>query len=232
MRALVVLLLLPLVAIAETVTVGTGASSDDGWYNGSGPSFSITVTSSDVGYYSGNYYHACYRTDGLTVPRNSTINDVICSVQARIDYVSAPDYRFIFEDTDDASAWSTLADFGTRVNNVVSVGYDTLDVPDPGNNNWYTFSGDSLIAGLQDVVNRPGWASGQAVALFMLTLYDDGSDAYTNVYFWDNGSTARMKLTVDYTLPVSVSIAREANSDEGGASNREAETSSPRETYE
>ena len=155
-----------------------GASGDDGYSDGVS-SFDNTGIYAWVGNVSGVVYQSFYRFPNITIPKDATITDAYVlwtsySTQSNItckQHVS-------FNDSDDAVAPTDYASFAGKSR--------TLEqdwTVDKWTGGWT--DGVSLTSSIQSMVNRAGWASGNAM---MLILTDDSSsgNAFRRVRTFDN----------------------------------------------
>lgn len=103
------------------------------------------------------------------------------------------------EDTDDARIFSTAADYEARNRTSAFVRWD--NIPPWDNDVWYESPDISSI--IQEIVNRAGWQSGNAIVIFW---EDDGSDRYAERAYqqWDwayGDHQYAPKLEVTFTPP-------------------------------
>jgi hypothetical protein len=131
----------------------------------------------------------------ITIPQGSTINSAAISVRARVsDPSTGVKTKITGDDEDNAATFSDLTDYNGRPRTTAAVDWD----PSEGwtADTWYDSVDISAV--IQEIVNRAGWVSGNALALFW---EDDGSasDNKKDCYSWDNVNANACKLTVTYT---------------------------------
>ncbi|MBU2346665.1 MAG: hypothetical protein KJ888_20940, partial [Gammaproteobacteria bacterium] len=131
----------------------------------------------------------------------------------------------IGEDADDAATFSTLANYqgrrgtvvgGANNNNITtaSVTWNAIAAWSVDESGADTTSPD-IKSIIQEIVNRVGWASGNAIVLY----HDDhaGNSTATdatnrNAYTWDNASAKAPLLEIDYTVLIAIeAIASEVS---------------------
>ncbi|MPZ24805.1 MAG: hypothetical protein GEU28_15045 [Dehalococcoidia bacterium] len=140
---------------------------------------------------------AAARFDDVTVPAGSTI--VSCHLTLTSDRngqtSSAVNTNLRFEAADDPAAIANDTDWHTRSlgDPVAWDGIESVDVDDE-------FTSPDLASILQAVIDRGGWASGQALQLFWL---EDGSSVGASriAYSFDASETKAPKLAIEYTEP-------------------------------
>jgi hypothetical protein len=133
------------------------------------------------------------RFQNITIPKNATITSATLTCQSAGWYTSSPAAITIFaQASDNASAFSsTFANISSRARSSASLtinplsGYsDNLVLPTP-----------DISALIQEVVGRPGWASGNALAILVRSdaAGERGIDSF------DGSSTTAPLLTIEYT---------------------------------
>ena len=122
------------------------------------------------------------RFTGVTVPAGATIVAATLRIVGAFTFNAAPDVVRLyasFEDADDAIAFavgnvaggslSHSGAAGARQNRPRTTAVATLVVTSVVDNDPYTFD---VTAGVQEVIDRPGWASGQALVAVIDTHED------------------------------------------------------------
>ena len=90
-----------------------------------------------------------------------TIDSASITFRARSNESGNCDLTFVCEDEDNAGIYlNNTFEISTR--SYTSASVDWIDVPDWANNNFYTTP--NLAGIVQEVINRPGWSSGNAMA--------------------------------------------------------------------
>ena len=178
-------------AVAQSVDIAVAASSDDAEEN---PSGGVSLTSSDLELVAdgSTVQTVGLRFPGVTVPNGATVTGAY--VQFQVDEVSTGAASLMVQ----AQATDNAATFTTATRNVSTRARTTASVPwsPPG---WSTVGArgtaqqtPDLRTLIQEVVNRTGWASGNALA-FIVT----GSGRRT-AEARDSGATVAPVLHVEY----------------------------------
>lgn len=138
------------------------------------------------------------RWDNVTIPAGATITSAILTV--RIHWATndgtGTKTNIYFEDADDPAAPTTAGDASGRVRTTAFTAWDDVN----------TVQGTDEVspdftAVLQEVVDRPGWASGQALQM----LWDDdgstcsGAGKHYCIDSYDWSSATAPLLEVGYT---------------------------------
>lgn len=186
-----------------TQTWQIGANTDDAskYWNGSAWSFSLTGSYNGVGYYSSTYYkYGCgLRWTGLTIPQGATINSAYLVVEAS-DARSATVVNSKIQGhyQDNAATFSTLADWNARPRTAAIVNWDNIPAWSTG----VEYTSPDIATIIQEIINRPGWASGNALALDWQD-WEDRSTHATNCerrgYSHNYYPAGTPKLTVTWT---------------------------------
>jgi len=194
------------ITIDPTIDEQVVASGDDGYWS-SQPYINITSGDMTMGYYSADHPDCSIwaRFDNFTVPAGATIDTASPDLLNR--YAGTRDVTVMayFDDVDDAVApttavgaqvlYSTHTDAGTSFSMIGSISTVWC-----GYSNYFI----DFATALQEVVNRPGYADGQAV---MYTLIEQGSSS-NSMYFtsYNYSTTDAPKIHVEYTTGGGTSI--------------------------
>lgn len=177
-----------------TLNLAIGATGNDGKGDSSG---GFSTSAVGIGNIFGTTDHAFFRYTNVTIAAGSTIDAALLTWTA-----SATDNGTTFaslvqaEDADSPAAPTTKADLYGRVHTTASVAY-----AGNGGTGWTansTYSPADIKAVVQEVIDRAGWASGNAVQI----LWDDnGSDnfAFRGPTDYGTDSAKATKLDIDYT---------------------------------
>ncbi len=170
-----------------TLAKQVAASADDAWQNAAG---TVAITGNDIGGLSGANFWAGWRFQNVTIDQGQVLTSAIFEGYA---YDTSEDNvygNFHCEDVDDATA------FAASSNNISSrtltTAYTAVGVSNVGVG-WYAVD---ITTAAQEVIDRGGWASGNAMNVIM--------DCLLNVllrfrqYDYSDGSSAA-KLTFTYT---------------------------------
>ena len=189
--------------IAATYVNGTiakpvGASTDDGWeYSGN-----ISVTDPIDWFYNSGTFIQGFRFSGLAIPNGATINSASLDLYAYNTTTGTAKVDIYGEDADDSLAFdgSNNVDISTRTLTDGTgglagvVAWDPVPTPTATGQKITTPDLSPLI---QEIINRPGWTSGNALSLIVpqnigsRQFYSfDGAAGNTSLY---------PTLNVDYT---------------------------------
>ncbi len=208
--------------IDPTIDVKVGASTDDCafYYNNSLSSWAIDLTGAGVwfgtgaGYFSTDVYKKGMgmRFLNITIPNSSTIDTAHITFTASANKSNTTvNSRLIGDDEDNAATWSTVANYQSRRGTVVGGADDTkittAVVDWDGIAAWTTdttYDSPEIKTIVQEIINRVGWASGNAMALW----WDDHDNRSTNAvdtqrlaYQYDVSTTKCPELHIEYTIP-------------------------------
>lgn len=181
-----------------TVAVSVSSSPDDA-RSTDAPAFTATETTAQVGagYQRPNVNG--YRFSALAIPPGAIIDSVVFSLVKQGDQWQQFQVDLAFEATDSAAAFSSAAAPAGRPRTTAHtlVG-DNLRRTE--GTRYSVGSGPGLAAALQEVVGRPGWRSGNAVALI---AYGAASAGYARLGFYtvDGGAARAPRLEVSYHTP-------------------------------
>lgn len=176
-----------LIDIGQEATYGPTEITDDAYVNAS---FIFLNSDLFVGNQLSNNLRTGIRFQDVQVPQGSTILSAILRLTVTATpFGSVCNVRIHAEDEDDAAAFSTLVDFTGRAETTAFVDWDNLSAA------WVAgerVSTPDVSAPVQEVINRLGWSSGNALVIF---LDDNASsiDAYRRFASFGN---------VDYLAPV------------------------------
>jgi len=166
---------------AEEGDSGSGFSSTGSWWT--------CVSDSLAG---GRYNGGCRFV--IAIPKDATI--AACTSQIWPHFgtsLADMNAQLGFQAVDNASNFSTDADVTTRTTSMTSKVSWVADQVGAGS--WAT--SPSLVTPMQEIVNRAGWASGNAAVL----LFDANTDIRKGGYFtaYDGDTSKAAKLDIDYT---------------------------------
>lgn len=207
MRKLLLLLMLLLCVSAAQADVfkdSVTASADDAGVNGAIWSTSSTTQFAGHGV-GGDFQKHGFRWQNVAVPQGSTIDSAVIRLWGTAAMVNTPDWKWVGVDVDDADAWTTEADFDSILANN-STGGSILVTVAP--TSWTTsdWNGHSLL-GLplvttlvQAIVNRPGWVSGNSLAI-MTFEYHTTPNEDLQFQTFDGDASHAPQLWIYYTPP-------------------------------
>lgn len=137
------------------------------------------------------------RFQNVTIPNGATILTAKIELKAvNSDSSTTCSVKIYAEDVDDASAFSTEANFDGRDKTPVA-GIAWTNIGAWTNGSWY--DSPSIVSAIQNVVNRGGWASGQDMAILILdNSSDEGAARFARSY--ENETAGAAKLTITYSV--------------------------------
>lgn len=160
------------------------------------------------------------RFRNVTIPKGSIINSASISVVPTGSTTDEPLVTMYGEDIDDAPAFvnGTTNTISSRTRTTASVVWSStnLGAPSPPR-----YSSPSLTTIIQEIVDRVGWASGNALNI----LIQGGSSSFRDLRFWafELGSDFP-ELDIDYTPPTPVMVGIPADIEfEGFPSTQQAQ---------
>lgn len=171
-----------------TLNLQVSASSDDAIENASG---SVTLTGTTMVFNNAAFWIG-YRFLSVTIPQGSTINSA--TLQYYVVNTSRDDneHDVYGQAADNAGTFTTTTNdisSRTRTTAKVTVTADAVGV------GFYSVTG--LAGVVQEITDRAGWVSGNALALIMDALVTPNLGPDT----WDNNPAQAAKLDIDYTAP-------------------------------
>ncbi len=134
------------------------------------------------------------RFENVTIPQGATIDSAFLSLRCySTGSGEVCDAVIYFEGIDSASQFSTYTDYSGRALTSSHVHWDSLPAMSSGL--WYRTP--NVSATVAEVVNRTGWSSGNALAVF---VQDDGSSsgAFRRWYQYDGLNSRACSLIVYY----------------------------------
>jgi type IV pilus assembly protein PilY1 len=168
-----------------------GATANDGWcYDDA--SFATSSTRMGRATYG---YDAFLRFTSVTIPPGSTIDTAVLKVACAIASSATTMRLKVYAcDEDNAAAPTDAAEAVADPRTTAGVDWDVSG--SWSLNTWY--DSPDISAVIQEVVDRGGWSSGNAL---MLLVDNDGSDlnALREIYDYGNNTFYAAKLDITYT---------------------------------
>lgn len=194
-------------------SVATGG--DDGTNSGTGaPAF--TATTVTVGHWndgkgSDGAFNCAFRFTNVTIPQAATI--LTATLQLVESYSSGAGGLYIpiglihGNDVDNCAALSStnfITRSGSWVDTTASVQWNFGNGIGAGN----AYTSPSLVSIIQEIVDRAGWASGNALALGMTDATGAYNNSYLDAYSYEGGNASYYpKLTVTWSGGGGTSVA-------------------------
>ena len=170
-----------------TLAKQVAASADDGWQNAAG---TVAITGNDIGGLSGPNFWAGWRFQNVTIDQGQVLTSAVFEGYA---YDTSEDNvwgNFHCEDVDNATAFAASSNNisgRTLTDAFTAVGVSNVGV------GWYAVD---ITPACQEVIDRGGWANGNAMNVIMDCLLN--SLLRFRQYDYSDGSFAA-KLTFEYS---------------------------------
>jgi hypothetical protein len=182
------------------------AGADDGNCQHSGGTLQ---SSFDYAYFGGRFattYRSFFRFQNVVIPSDAVIDSAVIRLVSTGNYsVTTCNAIIHFEDEDDPSAPSVVGDV-QEASLTTGADWDSIVAWTQGE----SYDSPDISSDLQEVIDRAGWNSGQAVIVHVL---NNGSSAtaFREAASFENSTYSEAQLIVSYHLPneivVSESIA-------------------------
>jgi hypothetical protein len=169
----------------STFTTSIAASSDDAAEDSGVMDLTANIaTMQDAADYIG------LRFTGVTIPPGSTVNTATTDVNVPSATLDSPDLTIYAEDTDDAATFTGSANnISGRTATTATASWAAIDIGTG------VKTSPNFAAVIQEIIDRPGWASGNDIAL----IFKGNSAACDfRISTWD-GTNPEAVLNVDYT---------------------------------
>lgn len=175
----------------QVFDVQVGASLDDG-HNWGGTLYRVSITASP-GNTSTNVTDSFHRYTNVTIPGGATITKAYITVEAHSGTDAGVLSNIYANDHDDAVAPTDNAEMVALARTTAFTAWDgeVFSADTPTNS-------DDIAAVIQEIIDRGGWNSGQAL---MIIWDDDGSpnDKRYRIHSYDGQPIQTQKLHVEYT---------------------------------
>jgi hypothetical protein len=176
------------------MTIFTGspaAGEDDGYWQSA--TFQNVGTAASFGNSAGNIRNAFFRIPSITIPKNAIINSAYLTLNANTAYSGTTcNANIAVELADSATQCTSVADANGRSKSSYVV-WSSIAAWS-SNTSYSTPDFASLIS---SIVSRSGWASGNAIQIFILDN-SSSSNALRGGKTYNNGSGIPV-LTIDYS---------------------------------
>jgi hypothetical protein len=189
-------------AATQTMTATVTASADDARVPDGG-SFTSTERTAMIGAGNGSQPNvAGFRFTGMTIPQGSIINSVEFSMVKGKTTWSRLVVYCVFEAQGNAASFSVSSTPAQRTP-TTAVSQTDSNVRRSSGKRYAICQGAQLAAALQQVISRPDWKAGNAVAIIAAGPASPAM-ARTDFMMSDAGSRSAPQLKVSYTLPQQV----------------------------
>lgn len=187
-----------------TLDIALAANEDDAQERQNGSDFDATATSvlltantSEASRFTGGF-----RFDNVTVPAGATIDAAYITVVALTTSVDDPNVNIHLEDADDPVNFADNADVQSRVRTTANTQWTATGVGTSPVNS------PSIVTAVQEVVDRAGWLSGQAMVVLIVGRSD--ANATFRVASFEHATLAAAALHIEYTAPAANEMSRPA----------------------
>ena len=174
---------------STTITVQVATSSDDAEENVSRGS--ISLTSSDLEFTTDGTKTQTVgmRFAGVTVPSGTAITDAYIQFVANETQPDVTNLTFYGQAVDNVPSFTTTKfNVSSRTKTLSSVVWNAIPVWTVGVN----YQTPNLSPVIGEIINRPGWVSGNALAIVVT------GTGHRTAYSYDGGSTKAAKLVITY----------------------------------
>lgn len=197
----------PTISVPETgATEQISATADDGCHNGAASGFSAAATWMGAADYGNTTTFWVFR--GLNIPQGAQLNSALLDYYLSYQF-NRPDMTFYAVDADDIGTIDG-GNLLTQTLTSASTLHSYSGRPAGGNsvNAWASATANvgavNMLAAIQEVIDRPGWVSGNDVAIIAQKTGGDGyAFAITNDYTDGSANAARLIWTLNTNPQVS-----------------------------
>ena len=198
------------IRIDPTLNLQVGASTDDAYRRLTAPYWALNASDIRVGAFGAATYQfgGGMRFLNVTIPQGTTIDAAYLTLRARAvtQNGTVVNTRISAEDVDNPATFADdAAAFDARWANRTTARVDWDDIPTFTSN--VDYNSPEIKTVIQEVVDRGGWASGQAMVVFWDDFEDRSSHvsgAYREVYSYDGSTTYAPKLVITFVVPPTV----------------------------
>ncbi len=185
----------PVTLDPTTVTEQVPAGADDGYIYGT--SFDNSSTDLVIGNEFGDDCNSYARWTTVAVPQGATIDNAKVQYYINEGYAAIPT-KIYFNDVDTATSPTSYSGFTDKTK---TTAYVSWSIPDTTGWN----DSPDIKTVIQEVVDRSGWASGNA--MMVLHLYTKGTSSYcVYIYSYNQSSSYAPKLVITYTTSSSQTL--------------------------
>lgn len=184
-----------------TVTYQAGQSADDCWIRQTWAGtdlFYTTVGNPWTGEWTGNYHKTLQgiRYPNVAIPQGATIISARLLIYSSASKTASPVNAYLrCEAVDDATTFSSLSDTLTRFSNSTTSVSNWEDIQ--GGAVGWTINSTNFNQSVQEVIDRPGWSSGNALVVF-IDDRDSRSSENKNFGHYDSDPATSIKLEIEY----------------------------------
>lgn len=176
-----------------TLNLTVGASADDAFQNNT--TMDLTTGSFNV---DATNKWAGFRFQNVTIPQGATIHSAVLTIFVGSSTGDEPKHTFYGQAADDAGVFTTGAsNISSRTRTTANVLWDNADL---GVSGITAKAVPDMATVVQEIVNRAGWASGNALVIVCHGDADTNRDLI--VQFYDSNPAEAATLAIEYTVGV------------------------------
>lgn len=141
------------------------------------------------------FWYSGHRFSGVTIPQGTIINSAKVTFTSRGNWTMTSGITVVIraENVNNSANFTTTADI---VNRVVTTANTSWSAPSSGTTN-VSFDTADITSSVQEVINRAGWVSGNALMIIFKETVGTDSEA-NNVYYYENSTTQSAIITIVY----------------------------------
>lgn len=176
------------------LTLQVAAGDSDGWYDSSSGCHR-TDTTIQLGNYGGATGDGAFRFVSVPLSARHRIKQARLYLKSTTRLVEGPvalASNIRCDDTDDAANLITTCNPSDRS---PTTAYSAAGTYGPDADEWFYLA--DFASAVQEVLDRPGWAVGNAICATVI-VHTPGSGGQLTVYAYENASANAPKLVIDY----------------------------------
>lgn len=189
------------VVIDPTIDCHIGAGTDDCYETSSGSVYNDNNALMYIGAVSlpSFVYDSYFRYSDLCIPSNSIISSAVLNLfMKRYGGLAATSHKYNISclDVDNRATFSSTDKPSQNVTTENYTNWEFSQFVSDGSFSWRT--APDISSSIQEVVNRTGWYSGNALAV---AIKDNSSNQYCQLYSYDNNPAFATWIKIIYTAP-------------------------------
>lgn len=183
-----------------TISLQITAGADDGYTNTvAGGTFNSNANDIFFGKSGALTLNSFFRRSSISIPQGANITAATITLTSFATTAGALTVTISGNDEDNATAPTTYAGYNAKVLTSATVAWNTSET-------WVAetaYTSPDITAIIQEIIDRPGWASGNALMLF---IKDNAGSVLRDVYSYDSTPAKSALLTISYTTPATFSL--------------------------
>lgn len=177
-----------------TLNLAITSGADDGFQEDTGDT--THSTTAEICDQEDEYF--LFRFQNVTIPQGSTINSVDFKVYITGSTTDEPDHRIYCDDADNSAAITAGTgndDISLRTETSSVVNWSSADLGSAGG----LESTPNIVGPIQEVINRAGWASGNALSIIIHGRIGIAGTSDLGIDFYDLDPSRAATLDIEYT---------------------------------